>query len=99
MEFAYPETFPWGPVVATHRIGPHIIVEHHPEIFKGCCGTGKHDYDKTVFSVITKEERSHGPSYHGASTLDGALIISICQRREKLGAAPWVAKLIEIESV
>lgn len=85
------EDFPWGPIVAVHKIGAYTIVEHHPEIFKNCSGTGKYDRSNTIFSV-----RLRAGSYAGANTLDRALLICIGHARKTSDAVRYAAQLLEI---
>lgn len=72
------QEFVWGPVKAVHEIGLYSIVEAHPQIFKGCAGTGRYDMKKTTFHPYVNGECT-SCAYN---TLDEALAASIAFRYE-----------------
>ena len=86
------DRFPWGPVVEVHSIGEYDVIEFHPQIFKNCCGTGKYDYDRTMFHPY-REGKDTNRSYHA---LDQALVGTIALKYDDLNsqAASYFFKMV-----
>jgi len=88
--------FPWGPIERVHEIGEYQIVEYHPQVFKNCCGTGKH-HDYTQFHPY-RDGKSDGNSY---CSLDDALIGVIARKYDGINsqAAAYFGRMIGIANV
>jgi len=50
--------YTWGPVVKTHEIGPYVLVEFHPMIFDGPCGTGRYHEEKVEFHGYIRKSKN-----------------------------------------
>ena len=86
--------FPWGPVVAVHEVAEYQIVEYHPQIFENSCGTGRYDYDSTMFhSYIDGVDTNC--SY---KTFDSAIIGAVARKHDGLNsqAAAYFERMIGI---
>jgi hypothetical protein len=88
------KNFPWGPVVETHSIGEYFIVEYHPQIFKGCHGTRKHEETKTSFHPYINSKDTNNCFV----SLDMALIGCICLKHDGINtrAPDYIYLMLEM---
>ena len=71
------DKFVWGPIEKVHNIGEYLIIEYHPEIFRKCCGTGKHHKHTEFHPYIKGVDTSRA-----YDTLDKALVGAIATKHE-----------------
>ncbi len=88
------EDFVWGPIVEVHEVGDYQIVEYNPQIFYRCSGTGKYDFDRTLFHPYI----NYNDTGHSYKSLDQALIGTIALKHDGLNsqAAYYFYKMIGI---
>jgi hypothetical protein len=91
------DRFPWGKVIAEHRIGDYLIIEYFGHKFNGPC---------QVFDENGKPAYENVPSFHtyikgkdtnrSYPTLDQALVGTIADRYEGLNsrAADYFWKMV-----